>query len=137
MAHTAYLARQPWYLAVTDGESACKKHFWVVPREKMIRKGTTRSGVSGSIWVLAIFLSLVHQDDFILHILIVLNSLNELMVVSLMFCIINYRNSCKKEQLKLRFLAVLSSLVGSISLISHIMIVQNVSEHLPMVTCHE
>ena len=95
----------------------------------MIRKGTTRSGTSGSIWVLVIFLSLVHQDDFILHILIVLNSLNELMVVSLMFCIINYRNSCKKEQLKLRFLAVLSSLVGSISLISHIMIVQNVSEH--------
>ena len=44
----------------------------------------------------------------------------------------------QKKQLKLRFLAVLSSLVvGSISLISHIMIVQNVSEHLPMVTCHE
>ena len=77
----------------------------------MIRKGTTRSGVSGSIWVLAIFLSLVHQDDFILHILIVLNSLNELKVVSLMFCIINEPDLCKKE-LKLRFLAVLMSLVG-------------------------
>ena len=73
------------------------------------------------------FLSQVYQDDFILQILIVLNSRNELVVVSLMFCIIYQHYLCKKE-LKLRFLAVLMSLVGSISLIFHLMIVQNVSE---------
>ena len=77
----------------------------------MIRKGTTRSGACGSIWFLAIFLSLVHQDDFILHILVVLNTLDDLVVVSLMFCIIISMIYAKKE-LKLRFLAVLSSLVG-------------------------
>ena len=51
----------------------------------MIRKGTTRSGAWASSWFLAMFMSLVHQDDFILHILIFLNSLNGLVVVLLMF----------------------------------------------------
>ena len=63
----------------------------------MIRNGTTRSGAYDSIKILAIFLSLVHQDDFILHILIFLNSQNGLVVVSLMFCIINWHNLCQKE----------------------------------------
>ena len=36
--------------------------------------------------ILAIFLSFVHQNDFILSILIFLNSLNNLVMVSLMLC---------------------------------------------------
>ena len=125
MAHNAYFARVLWYLAGSDVESACNKHFWVLRREKMIRKGTTRSGVCDSIWFLAIFMSLIHQDDFIVHILIALNCLNDLVVVLIMFCIINYHKSCQKE-LKMRLLAILSSLVGWIGLILHIMIVQKI-----------
>ena len=68
----------------------------------MIRKGTTRGGDSVSIKFLAIFSSLGHQDAFILHILTVLNSHNNSVVVSLMFCIINKPDLCKKE-LKLKF----------------------------------
>ena len=47
----------------------------------------------------------------------------------------NYHNLCKNEP-KMRFLAISSSLVGLIGLTSHIMIVQKVFEHLAMVVGH-
>ena len=102
----------------------------------MTRKGTTRSGACGSIWFLAVFLSLVHQDDFILHILIFLNSLNDLAVVSLMFCMISIIYITQKRA-QIEFFGRSLSLVGSMGLILHIVIVQNVFQLLPMVTCHE
>ena len=47
----------------------------------------------------------------------------------------NWHNLCKNEP-KMWFLAILSSLVGLIGLIMHVMIVQIVSEHLAVVKSH-
>ena len=41
-----------------------------------------------------------------------------------------------QERPKMSFLGILLSLVGSIGLILQIMIVQNVSQHLPMASGH-
>ena len=83
--------------------------------------------------------SLISRMDFILHISIVLNDLNNLATISLMqdhSKILKMHFEWSKEP-KWRFLAVFWSLVCWTDLILHIVIVLNVFQLLATLPCHE
>ena len=113
------------YQIMKDHSNLTKMHFWMIQRAKKE--------------VLAIFGILVCWINFILHILILLNGLNNLAMILLMLDhskITKMHFEWSKEP-KMRFLAIFWSLVCWIDLILHIVIVLNVFQLSAILLGHE